>query len=148
MKHSKKKLKNKMKHLKTFEMWSAYDVSGDFKVNYGDKKSKIVEDTIKFVEDNFDNMSSAKLTHLSFKVNFTDLDFNDIHLYDDPNTPYISFSNSDGLSFDENLNPEEYNQLAEFFKSINIKYKNKKNNAKKDVYFKNLQNKRAEKYNL
>jgi hypothetical protein len=64
------------------------------------------------------------------------------------NKAVISFSNSDGLSFDENLNPEEYNQLAEFFKSINIKYKNKKNNAKKDVYFKNLQNKRAEKYNL
>jgi hypothetical protein len=147
MKHSKKKLKNKMKHLKTFEMWTTNVTNDDFIINYGDKKpeSKIVSDTIHFINKNIDKIADTNITTVRFKSDI--LDFNNIRLFDDPESPYINFSNSDS-GFNANLTHDEYEELYNFFKKIYIDYKGKRNERDKEEYYDSLMKKKAKKYNL
>lgn len=162
MKHSKKNLKKKMKHLKTFEMWTT-DATGDFDITYGDKKpeiSEIVKYTKKYIEDNFD-----KIHHIEQKEKITfktivnghpngtlyseiTLQVNSGPFYEIKFTKPITRNDNSYSTVD--ITKDEYNYLNDFFYEINKKLRKIRNEKGVDELEKDIipYKKDAKKYNL
>jgi hypothetical protein len=140
MKHSKKNLKKKMKHLKAFEMWTS-NVTDNFEVNYGDKKPKpkisdIVENTKKFIEDNFNKIKKASANSIDFEYfNASDPypdgiksisvdhknDYN-LLLY---SIKYILYDSISDRTEIIDITKEEFDHFLNFMYNIYIKYRQK-----------------------
>ena len=150
-------------------MWSEPTVTGDFSVNYGDKKpqlSDVVFEVIKYVEDNFDKINPDVLnatTRSRVSFNGSDLKYDSIRLKFDEknNSPYISFSyigaggRNDFRGYDIDITDADYKYLSDYFLKI-FKIFNKKDEEKNKLdhasELEKIKEKRAkeagEKYNL
>lgn len=156
-----------MKHLKKYEMWTTNSTS-NFSVNYGDKQpelSEIVIEIIKYIEDNYDNISNDILnntTEFGVGFNFGRKDgkkYNSIKINKYKNNSYVDITYYDvhnqinGYSLD--ITDYDYDYLHKYFLNL---YKNfKKKNEEKDKEKHKLELKKiedekikksADKYNL
>lgn len=165
MKHSKKNLKKKMKHLKKFEMWTT-NTTGDFEINYGEKKpelSKVAINTIKFIKDNYneiiiDILNEVKPTQISFNpgLKYTRIK---LELDKESNTPFLYFRyydyNEGNYSYNEDITNTDYDYLKDYFFNIYKDIRTKVHNKEKDEYLDNMKKlederikKKADKYNI
>ena len=152
-----------MKRVKTFEQWTT-DVAGDYEVNYGDKPqlSEIVIDTIKFIEDNFNNirpdiLNGVKPDLITF---LSDINPNNIQLRIEKNIPmlffgYDDYSTSDHYHYSNDLTDDDYNYLKNYFFEIFKKIREKVHDGEKEAYSKGMKKiedrimkKDAKKYNI
>ena len=169
MKHSKKNIKKRMKHLKTFENWTTTSTDKNININYNKetpKLSDVVIDTIKFIEDNFDQISgginNTRENQIEFKTN--ELRYNRIYINHEKRDagipiPYIHFYYRDvhnelcGYSHD--ITESDYDYLKNYFYKIYRIFR-KKNQEKSVEEYKNalveIEEKRikmnSQKYNL
>lgn len=167
MKHSKKNLKKKMKHLKTFEMWTT-SVTGNVNVNYGDKKpelSDIVMDAIKFIKDNYDQIKCGSAGSTESRVDFKDgLELEEIAIGVDARNkdviiPYLLFYYRDvdnqRSNYKQDITDYDYEYLKDYFYKIYKRCRKEDQNKDKEQYkleLKKIEDKKmqknAEKYNL
>ena len=138
-----------MKLIKTFEQWTT-DVAGNYEVNYGDKPqfSEIVEHTINYIEENFDNISKCMGREIEFNKNLT---YHEIGL--NKTTDY-SIHTIFNLIFNTityiDISEEEYNYLLDFFHKINIKRRKINQLKRKEIILDDIDpmRKDAKKYNI
>lgn len=146
------------KFIKTFEQWTS-NVAGDFDVNYGDKPeiSEIVENTIKYIESNFDSLKNdVNYVEVNFRATGSDNVDQIIRIT-------LKYSGSDKLpkhmvsfkyytnkyrSFD--ITTDEYEYLSEFFKKITQKFRKKEQETVRDKILQEIDPVRitAKKYNM
>jgi hypothetical protein len=152
-----------MKHLKKYETWTT-DVTGSVEVNYGDKKpelSKIVKDTEKYLEDNFDNIQKINSSNNSIDFNY---DYNS-KTKDNSKIIFISMNRDDlfynivftryyygveNKSFTINITKDEYNYLSNVIYKLDKKLRQNRDKAKIEEISDIIDPKRvaAKKFNL
>ena len=133
--------------LKRFENWVSDATDKNVSFNYGDKKPKLSDDaidTIKFIEDNFDNISTEVLnnttkTSVVFNGN---LKYYKIRLgFDDTNKiPHIHFYyyGSEGVSdyrgYKVDITDYDYEYLSDYFYKIYKIFKKKDEEKQKILH--------------
>ena len=117
-----------MKHLKQFEMWTT-NTTSDFNINYGNTEpelSQTVIDTIKFINDNFDNITNIGSSNITFKYR---LEIEDINLHNEKPIYYIRFTYRDIrnnlLGYQDDISKKEYDFLSNFIIDTYKRYRRK-----------------------
>ena len=119
-----------MKYIKKFEMWTTDVTDKNIVVNYNDKKQKlsdVVIDTIKFIEDNYDDINKdINDTNESAVGFFRGLKFNKISLYTENRKDYkfrsIWFNyydiNNNNCGYMIDITEDDYDYLKNYFYNL------------------------------
>jgi hypothetical protein len=141
-----------MKYLKEYNNWITDVTDKNVVVNYGDKKPKlsdVVIDTIKFIEDNFDNINpginSTNESSVGFKYG---LNFSKIYIGCETRDngykiPYICFNYHDANNANSNysidITEDDYEYLKKYFYKIYRIFRKKEQEKDEEEYKKELQ---------
>lgn len=137
-----------IKNFKTFENWTT-NSTGNYNINYGDNPQKpqlsdIVIDTIKYIEDNYNNiqeniLNDVKPDQITFK---SGLKYQQIRLQreneEHNNIPILIFKfyeyNVDSFYYSNDITEDDYKYLKDYFYKIYLQIRKKVQDRKKQEF--------------